>query len=443
MTEKRVIKVEFVENASVKQTFHADVAVFGAGPAGIMASISAARFGANVVLVEKMGFSGGTATAGLVTHLGGFHAHNSNQDIIGGIPVEFIDRLVQIGGAIRPEPAEKYNPWQGCIYFDPESYKLLADRMLTEAGVQVLYHTSACGLDMDDDRVKRVYLHSKAGLQLLHAASFIDTTGDGDLLNWSGLPVDNSVVQASTTIIRMGGVDHSKAKSVIETTPTRGFQETADEIYDRWGIRLPWGIGNMRSVNNGDHYFNVTRLLNVDALDNLSLSQAEIEGREQSHAIGEALRTYHPGFESAYIVQTSTALGIRCSSRLVGEYQLTEQDVLSCNVFEDTIAKGSWPIDVHNPQGEGTLLQFLPEGGSFSVPLRCLFNGSVDNLITAGRSISASVKAHGAARIQATAMATGQAAGVLGALIHQESKPATSINTSRVRNTLRTWGAVI
>ena len=122
---------------------------------------------------------------------------------------------------------------------------------------------------------------------------------------------------------------------------------------------------------------------------------------------------------------------------------MTEEEGRSCRPLEDTRGKGSWPLDVPNPQGEGTFLQFLPEGGAFSIPMRCLFNSEVDNLVTAGRSLSASVKAHGAARIQATAMATGQAAGVLAVLMQQGNTSAADIDPSRVRKILKAWGAVV
>ena len=424
-----------------ERVFRADVAVLGGGPSGWIAALAAAKLGARVLLVERFGFLGGTATAGLVTPIGGFFAHMGNEDIIGGLPRQFVDRLAALGGAKLPPYREAYDPWQGSIYFDPEAYKYLADQLLAEAGVTVLFHTWACGLDMHGYRVGRIHLMSKAGIQTAEANAFVDATGDGDLIAWAGLPHDDDIVQAGTTIIRIAGIDEERAHRAGD--PTGVFQAANRRLLERWGIRVPWGHRPGAGVNPGERVYNVTRLLNVDALDNASLTRAEIEGRRQAREVLEVLRETHPGFERAYIAQTSVHVGIRCSRRLAGEYRITQEDALSCRRFDDAVARCSWPIDVHNPAGLGTKLVFLPENGSFTIPMRSLYHRNAANLVTCGRTLSATVEAHGSARIGATCMGTGQAAGVLAALMSKTGRWNGEVPASEVQAVLRSWGTPV
>jgi hypothetical protein len=157
---------------------------------------------------------------------------------------------------------------------------------------------------------------------------------------------------------------------------------------------------------------NTTRVINVLGTDVWDLSYAEWHSRRQMRQIASFLKDYVPGFEEAYVAQTGVNVGVRETRRILGDYQLTVDDVLSARKFPDVIARGSYPVDIHNPHGKGTTLKRLPAGEAYDIPLRCLLPRGVDGLLMAGRSISGTHEAHSSYRVMPIAMATGQAAGL-------------------------------
>ncbi len=154
-------------------TMHADVCVCGGGPAGFIAAIAAARRGADTVLVEKYGFPGGMATAGLVGPISKFNF--AGKRIVGGIPLEFVDRLHAAGGAISDLPS-------GNVPFAAETYKQVALDMLLEAGVRPLFHATVYGTDFHADRLHRTMVTSEGTSLGIEAQVFIDCTGTGSLI---------------------------------------------------------------------------------------------------------------------------------------------------------------------------------------------------------------------------------------------------------------------
>lgn len=161
---------------------------------------------------------------------------------------------------------------------------------------------------------------------------------------------------------------------------------------------------------------NSTRTNPGPAIDTWALTAAEWASRRQMREIVRFLREWVPGFEDAYAAQSGTVIGVRETRRVVGEYMLTGEDVLQARAFDDAVARGSYPIDIHNPRGEGTVLKRLPPGTAYDIPLRCLIPRSTDRLLVGGRCISGTHEAHSSYRVTPIALATGQAAGVAAAL---------------------------
>jgi hypothetical protein len=157
--------------------------------------------------------------------------------------------------------------------------------------------------------------------------------------------------------------------------------------------------------------------------------------------IAAFLRHYVPGFETAYVAQSGVNVGVRETRRIIGDYQLTAADVLQARKFDDVIARGSYPIDIHNPAGTGTTLQRLPPGEAYDIPLRCLLPQRVEHLMIAGRCISGSHEAHSSYRVMPIAMATGQAAGVCAALAARAGKAPREIWAGHVQQELKRQGA--
>lgn len=158
-------------------------------------------------------------------------------------------------------------------------------------------------------------------------------------------------------------------------------------------------------------------------------------------AISAFLRRYVPGFEQAYVVQSGVNIGVRETRRILGEYQLTGDDILQARKFTDVIARSTYPIDIHNPEGTGTTLQRLPPGEAYDIPLRCLLPREVEGLVVAGRCISGTHEAHSSYRVMPVSMATGQAAGVCAALAVRQGKPARALAAAEVQAELIRQGA--
>jgi hypothetical protein len=186
---------------------------------------------------------------------------------------------------------------------------------------------------------------------------------------------------------------------------------------------------------------NSTRVTHVLGIDVWDLTYAERESRRQMRQISAFLRRYVPGFEDAYLAQSGVNIGVRETRRIVGEYRLTADDLLSARKFEDVIARGSYPLDIHNPEGMGTLLKRLPAGEAYDIPLRCLIPQGVERLLVAGRCISGSHEAHSSYRVMPISMATGQAARVCAALAARTGKFPRQVPAVEVQRELLRQGA--
>jgi len=186
---------------------------------------------------------------------------------------------------------------------------------------------------------------------------------------------------------------------------------------------------------------NSTRVTNVLGTDVWDLSYAEWESRRQMRQIAAFLRRYVPGFEKSYVVQSGVNIGVRETRRILGDYQLTADDILQARKFTDVIARSTYPIDIHNPEGRGTTLKRVPPGEAYDIPLRCLLPQNVERLIVAGRCISGTHEAHSSYRVMPVSMATGQAAGVCAALSARHGKPPREIPPADVQDELIRQGA--
>ncbi len=418
-------------------TSHADIVVAGGGPAGASAAIAAARLGAKVVLVERYGFLGGMSTAGFVfpfmTHYAG------DRPVIAGLWSELLDRLSHYPYGYKASTHLGLRHF--C--FDVEGVKQAWLAMCLEAGVQLQLHTFITDALLDGTRVAGLITHSKSGREDLHAAVVIDCTGDGDVASRSGAPCEigrktDGLVMPMSLHFRMGGV-------AMQRMPTR---EEINALYAR--DKAAGLITNPRenvlwfdTPHPDQVHFNTTRLLKFLGTDRDDLTAAEIEGQHQVREMVAWLTATVPGFELAYLLATGVQVGVRETRRIIGEYVVTEEELLNLTHFPDAIALSAYPVDIHNPAGAGTVMKHLPFGAYYTLPYRALVPQRVDGLLVAGRPISTTHEAHSATRIQPVASATGQAAGAAAALALQASIPARDIDTEHLRETLRGMGALV
>jgi hypothetical protein len=441
----------------------ADVLVVGGGPAGLGAALGAANAGARVVLAERYGFLGGNATAALVMPLMSFHTqrqrnkkaggasllptdHGPGKPVVRGVIATLLERLVQANGAIPPSLQTGY-----VVPFDPEIFKLVSLDLLHEAGVNFLFHAFASDF-LDENGSGGVVFETKSGPVVIRARVIIDCTGDGDIAARAGAPYeigreDDGLVQPMTLMFRMVEFQREAFKKYVKEHPDQwrnvhGLWDLVQVATARGELKLPReDILFFATPHDREVSVNSTRITKVLGIDVWDLSYAEWEGRRQLRQIAAFLRRYVPGFDHAYVAQSGVNVGVRETRRFIGDYQLTAGDILQARKFPDVIARSTYPVDIHNPEGTGTLLKRIPPGEAYDIPLRCLLPQKVKRVIVAGRCISGTHEAHSSYRVMPVSMATGQAAGVCAALAVRYGKLPRSVPVADVQSELIRQGA--
>lgn len=418
-----------------------DVLICGGGMAGTMAAIAAGRAGADTLLVERWGFLGGSATAAAVGQFVGWQTAAGRQ-VIRGIAEELVERLVACGASVgHTHFVMSTGHRMDQVPYDPERLKVVLDEMVTAAPARVLFHAMTLSVAAADRRVARVELLTKAGSIAIRPKAVIDASGDLDLLARAGasfLPLaDGETLQPATMMFRFGPIDYERFGALSPEELQRLAKRGAEE-----GALARAALHQSRIPGTRDGWFNISRV-SVDATDPLALSAAEMEGRRQAFAATAFLAANVPGCKDGRLVALAPQLGIRESRRVAGEYVLTADDLRSGRRFPDTIAAGAYPIDIHPAQGAGLNFETLGEDHSYEIPYRCLVPLGLDNVLVAGRGISASHDAHGATRVMPSAMATGQAAGSAAAMIAKSGASARNVPINALREELHRTGAYL
>ena len=444
------------------------VVVAGGGTAGIMAAVAAAREGCPVTVLEQEGFAGGVAAFGIpfLAFLDG-----RGRRVVGGLPQELVERLIglnaspgHVGGAF----------WAGlgrdCQFaitpYDPEIYKALIMQMAAEAGVVFKLHSFLAGVDIGDGgRIKSVRIANKNGLEQVEGSVFIDATGDADLARLSGCPCrlgqDGAAMQNVSGIFILGGVDIDRAVQALRDGDgiegwgswhnrlIRGGLVDGKVGYNHFAGHLkPWRDDRRLtftavSWREGVLSLNISRTTGINGCVHEDLVRAELQERQNMFEIYSGLRRNIPGFQESYLISTSPMVGIRESANIIGSAVMNLQDVVDCAEHADNVARGCYPIDIHDPRGGSTQFIFLKDGGSYGIPYRALIPRQTANLLAAGRCISTDHQAHGTVRIMATAMAVGQAAGTAAAMAAAEAIPVAELDAGRLRARLRLRGAIL
>ena len=446
-------EVPIVENS--------DVLVCGAGPAGIAASIASSRAGAKTVLLERFGYVGGSATAGLVGPFMTSFSLDGETQIIKGIFDEIVTKMEAIGGAIHPAKVRAGSPYAGFYIaghdhvgpFDPEVFKYVAMEMLEEAGVKTYLHTFVFDSLVHNNRVDGVVAVSKAGLQAFRSKITVDCTADADVAAKSGVEIrqgrdSDGLTQPMTLFFRVGNVDDVKVEQyVLEHLEERGmlFSSIIKKAQESGQFPAPRNkVGMYLTTQTGVWRINTTRLLKYDGTNNVDLSRAEIEGRRQVTALMKFFRNYLPGFEQAVLVDTGAIVGARETRRIVGEYVLTLEDLIEGKHFEDVIALCSYPVDIHSPTGsDGGMRHDIKTANIYELPYRILLPRGVGGLLVAGRCVSATHEALGAIRVMPPVFAMGQAAGLSAALCAMNGLEPQKINIGKLQNELLQHNVVL
>ena len=419
-----------------------DAVVCGGGPAGWVAAVSAARNGCRTALIEKMSYLGGTPTAGLVDPIsGGYH---KGKRVLGGVGWEFVERLVAAGAGQVELP-------KGHVSFDPEYYKLLAQRMVLEAGVELYTNTVVSACQMADGRVTHVLIESKDGLQALAAGTVIDATGDGLVCRRAGMPMQVSAggMQPMSLCFLLRNVDVTTAllRDHIHHTGLHGqskhmgiyhaLQKLAEQGEDVPQFGGPWFNSTMQEDLI---CVNITRAA-ANAADRAHLTQAECRMREDAYKLVALLRKLYPEFAKASIAEIAAQGGVRETYHIRGLYTLSGADILGGAPCADGVAFCSHPVDIHSAQDNTQTAQYFDT--PCPVPYRVMVAAGFDNLIAAGRCVSCVDEAYASMRVQGTCLAIGEAAGVAAAMRRETGCAVTAVNTDDLRTRLQKQGAIV
>lgn len=434
-----------------------DVLVVGAGPSGISAALAAKRAGADTILMERYGCFGGViTTVGMETLA--WYRYEGTVDSE-GIGIEMERLAAEMGGTTKW-------PYNDSECLDADFFKVVADQLITEAGVRPYLHCFATEVIMENDCIRGVITESKSGRQAILAKRVVDCTGDADIAYLAGAPFQKTAreeMMGVTTVFNCSGVNKEKFLEYTRDNPTTYAdwgktwdQQTSgkeDELPSPYlekefieakarGV-IPEDVNNLSgswsalSDAGEATNLNLVHITAIDCTDVRDLTRAEMQGRREALYALNALKEVVPGFETAKLRNFGMTLGCRDSRKIIGRYQLTEQDVKGEARFDDSI--GIFPefLDGYN-------ILILPTTGRyFHVPFGCLVPQKVENLLVAGRCVAGDKISHCAMRNMMACTVTGQGAGVAAAISFIHNQNSSSVSIEHVQNELRRQGVRI
>lgn len=392
-----------------------DLCIVGGGAAGLGAAVGAARSGVkSILLVERYGFCGGANVAGMSGTLCGLFASGTGEAdfITTGFSREFHDQLSARGGLAAPFPFGKTY----LSVHDPLVWKELADDYLLEYKIGLLYHTLFVGVAIKERNVTHVIVENKNGRGAIAARTFIDASGDADLImcaHGGYTQGKEGVTQAPTMIFRMMNVDVPRA---MQTGPD-DLAELIHKAKLTGDFYLPRSHCYMYpSPRNGEYSCNMTRIdppadagkRCLSGVDTDDLTYSELEGRKLVREYERFLRISIPGFEEAFVNDIGTQIGVRQTRSIIGKEVLRNSDVLNAKKFgAGAVTRSAWPIEDHS-HGEVKIVYL--ENDYYEIPAETLVPAELDNVWAAGRCFSAEHEALASARVVAQCLEMGFAA---------------------------------
>ncbi|MBO4512813.1 MAG: FAD-dependent oxidoreductase [Victivallales bacterium] len=435
------------KNTELEVISESDVAVFGAGPGGLGAAVMAARAKCSVAIFEQAGRPGGAAALAEVSPF--MYSADSKGYLDGPVYTEWFDRMLAY---LPPSMQKKQREMEFGLCskrtVSPTFVSLAAEDLLLEAGCKPWYHCRLVDVVMSEDRhnIAAAVIHGKGGFAAVVAKRYIDATGDGDLAALAGAPFEMGAddtpesCQPMTTCFDLDNVELPYG-----TIRCEEFYVCARDLFPK--AKEEGKISSPResllcfdAFGPNSVHFNTTRIIEKDATDTASLSEAEIEGRRQLREYLVWLRAEFPGFKEANL-RSFGDVGIRESRRIKGLARITGDDVKATRHYPDGIACCNYSIDVHNPHGNGTVHYHLEPNTYYEIPYGCIIPQGVDNMAVASRCISSDQMANSSCRVMPPVCSLGQAAGVAAALSIQSGTPLPQLDGKLVRKALIEAGA--
>lgn len=408
----------------------ADVLVVGSGPAGVAAALASARTGADTLLIDRYGCLGGALSVSNVQSYG--FSVNRHPNVLSGIPKEIEDRC-------RASDVGKRD-YRGCgIFIEPDGWKCLLDDWMREERVRVLLHCPVIGTLVEDGVVRGVTVQTKSGARTIHATCTVDATGDGDVAFFAGADFEirrKEDLLPVTVVFGVDGVDLEKFRNGI-----RGGA-SLKEVFSRAAKTGDWkqakcgGAWKITREGGAITSFNLLATAGIDATDVNDLTRAETEGRRQACQAVAVLRKHGAdlGFANCELRSVAPQLGVRETRRIVGDYRMSEKDVLEAREFSDGIGRFVGLMD-----GFG-VFKTSKDSTTVAAPYRMLLPKGIENLLVAGRCVSCDPGSFGALRLMPCCAMTGQAAGTAAALSVKGGSMSRSLDRDRLRGQLAACG---
>ena len=434
-----------------------DVLVVGSGPGGLSAAVSAARAGVDTMLIERYGCFGGNLTQVGVEGIAWYRRPGTVD--VEGIGIEFEQRA-------KAQNASYDEPQSISQGINSELFKVLADNWIQEAGIKPLLHATAVDVLRDGDALTGIVVQTKSWRYAILAKRIIDATGDADIAVLAGAPTRKTPkeeMMAVTVMFSCSGVNKAKFLEYVRENPMRykdwgkewsvktdgkeddlfspyldkPFEKAREEGIIPQGLKSIGGTWSGISDAGDATYLNMVHMFGFDGTDVFDLTCGEIEGRRQAMMAIRALQKFAPGFENAGLRNFGMTLGIRDTRKIVGKYNLTENDVRNQGRFESSI--GIFPEFI---DGYGVLI--LPTTGRyFQIPYETLQPTGVENLLVAGRSVAGDKISHASVRSMMCCTVTGQGAGVAAAVSVRENMSLSEVQLEAVQAELKRQGVRI
>lgn len=444
-----------------------DVIVAGGGLGGVSAAVAAANAGAKTLLVERNGFPGGVATAGMCSSVFNPLYTPSHELVVRGNSATFVDRLAEANGS-----GKNWHKHLGHIIFDTELGKVVLTQLLQEAGCDYLWDTLVTDVLMKNNRLVGLVIDSKSGKQAIKAKAVVDATGDADVAYRAGAPCNNSITNSSYCF-RIGNVDVDKfiqyfidnpgtyidymdinwtfkeALAHYRATGTFLFPHggtleldiiknaVASGFYKQsYGVYTDLDAVQMHAIRDIGTVGFVGAMTQIDALDITQISKALSQGKEIAYKIADYYRKLMPGFEKSCIIGLADDMGIRSTRWIEGDFVFTPQMRQEQTHFKDSIGKGVVQTHERRYQGDRSFAVQILHDETYDIPYRCLLPKQVDGLIMgAGRSVSQTNPL--TLRVMAMTMVIGQGAGAAAALSAKSSTNLRNLNITALQTELK------
>lgn len=455
-------------NHAARQVMKTQVLVLGGGAGGVGAAIAAAREGAQTIIVDRQGFLGGNMTIGLP--LLAFLDAQGRQ-VTRGLAQQLVDRLIELGGSFGHRECPLHN---STTVIDPQLMKIVIFEQIKKYGVRPLLHCEIIGTNVEDGELKSVIVKGKGKEIEIFADVFVDATGDGDVAFMAGAAFEkgqyaNGETQPPTLMFTVGGFDLERFMNYLKEHPEElkhgssmkirpgytaeflsasenhvfvGLKNTISRL--RQEGKCPIDRDTIIYINlprEGYIALNCIRILNFDGTKIEELSRGEIESHLQVLPLIQMLKDHIPGFEHIYLSSIAPFLGIRETRRIIGKQMIREEAAVNGVIPEDTIALGSYIIDIHSGSNDSTLIRSL--AGPYGITYGATIARDIRRLMMSGRCISVDPVVFGSSRVMPTCMAVGEGVGIGAALAAKHNVAPEDVDVQLIRSKLRAHGAIL